>query len=230
MARTARSTPVGGMKAHHPAGFPADMPGLMAYAQSAENLDQLTTAFSGMIASRGFQTHLCVEIAVDGRLIPLFGDAAALPEIRDRGLAGAANNLLLQVQSWHGGDLFLCLIGHDGPVESATVARLRGWAEVYATFGMALLERERDIPTGTGLGLVQRQCLAQLLIGRTDHEVATMLHLTPLTVRGHIESAIQRLGVDTRAEAISLAARRGWLAGIEQCDPTYLSFRTKFHG
>lgn len=230
MARIARSMPIGGTKSPNPTAFPADMAGLMAYAQSAESLSELTGVFSHMIASRGFSAHICIEIGMAGRLVPLFGDAAILPEIEGRGLADAPGDLLLEVQSWHGGDLFLCLTGHDGPTDHATVARLRGWAEVYATFGMALLERERDIPTSAGLGLAQRQCLAQLLIGRTDQEIASMLHLTPLAVRGHIENAQRRLHVDTRAEAISLAARRGWLAGIEQCDPAYLSFRTKFRG
>lgn len=222
MGRSARLTrPISAIGATQ-AARPATMAELMAVAQTTERLDALTGVFSGMIAGLGFSEHFCLEIDEDGALTPLFGDAAALPD--------NPASLLLGVQSWHEGALYLLLAGRCSPIDRATRAKLQGWAEVYASFGMALLERERDIPTSVGLGLAQRQCLAQLLVGRPEYAIADTLGLTPLAVRGHIESAIRFLGVGTRAEAISLAARRGWLAGLDQCAPAALTHRAKIHG
>lgn len=204
------STPPGTGRAR-----PRTMGELMAFAQSADALDTLVEAFSAMIAELGFDAHLCLEIDDQGCPAPLFGTAARLPDWPGTRRPGRHNDLALSVEGWHGRQTWLCLEGRDIVLDAATRARIQGWAEVYTSFATVLLERERDIPTGVGLGLVQRQCLAQLLLGRREHEIADMLGLTPLTIRGHVESAMAFLGVRSRAEAVSLAARRGWLAGLE---------------
>ena len=201
---------------------PATMADLHAYAQRAETLEQLGALFAASIARSGFTTHFCFEISAGGTIAPLFGDASALPigAISANGPKSVAShavrrgNLLLPVQSWHDSDLFVGLGGRRAPVESALRASLLGRAEVFATFGLALLERESDIPTGIGLGLAQRQCLAHLLMGRRDPEIAESLGLTPLAVRGHIDHAITLMGVQSRVEAVAFAARRGWLADL----------------
>lgn len=209
---------------------PRTMGELMSFAQSAKDLGALVDVFAAMITDLGFTSHFCVEIDEDGRPAPLFGDTDSIPEWRGARRPGRRNDFVLRVQSWHGRETWLCLGGRDVALDVATRAKIQGWAEVYASFATALLERARDIPTGAGLGLAQRQCLAQLLLGRRDDEVADMLGLTPLAVRGHVEGAMAFLGVDSRAEAIALAARRGWLAGLEWHDLGVRAPASNFRG
>lgn len=195
---------------------PQTMGALHVQAQAAESLEALTRIFAGSIAADGFRAHLCFGIGEHGAIAPLFGDAGTLPACAatDAGAMTNDGHMLLPLHCWHGADLFISLEGRRIPVGPALRASLAGRAEVYATYGMALLERERDVMTSSGLGLVQRQCLARLLTGERDPQIAAALGLTPLAVRGHIESAMKFLSARSRAEAVSIAARRGWLAGL----------------
>lgn len=197
---------------------PVTMGALHARAQAAETLEDLIEAFTASIAADGFRSHFCFGIGEDGDVEPLFGDADSLPVQRAPGEAAAVRPgyLLLPLQCWHENDLFIGLGGRRVPIGPTLRASLQGRAQVYATYGMALLERGRDVMTSSGMGLAQRQCLARLLTGERDPQIADALGLTPLAVRGHIESAMKFLSARTRAEAVSTAARRGWLAGLDR--------------
>jgi two-component system response regulator DesR len=61
-----------------------------------------------------------------------------------------------------------------------------------------LTERERDV-------------LRVALRGGTVANIATLVHLSPGTVRNHLSSAIGKTGTSTRAEAARFAQDRGWL-------------------
>lgn len=197
---------------------PMTMGALHARAQTMETLEGLTEIFSESIATDGFQSHLCFGIGDAGQIEPLFGDARSL-SVRapfDANSWNRPGHLLLKLHGWYEGDLFISLDGRRVPIGPALRASLQGRSEVYATYGLSLLERERDVITASGLGLVQRQCLARLLTGERDPQIAEALGLTPLAIRGHIESAMKFLSARSRAEAVSIAARRGWLAGLDR--------------
>lgn len=53
----------------------------------------------------------------------------------------------------------------------------------------------------------QEEILTLLGEGRSDQEIAKALHLEVATVRSHVHRIIQRLGVDTRAQAVAYAHR-----------------------
>lgn len=57
----------------------------------------------------------------------------------------------------------------------------------------------------------ERDVLDAARSGRTVADLAAELHLSEGTVRNHLSSAIQKLGVRTRAEAARVAAEQGWL-------------------
>lgn len=187
-----------------PALAPTTMGGFLEQARQARDLAALTLAFGESIAPHGFTHHLC--LALDGgEAQPLFGDAA---------LVAGEPVVQLPVATWRGGGGVICLGGRMEPVGPALRASLAGRAEIHATFGVALLQRAGDIETAAGLGLAERQCLAGLLLGEGVASIARRLTLDPLAVTGHVERAIARLGVASRAEAVALAARRGLLATI----------------
>jgi len=61
----------------------------------------------------------------------------------------------------------------------------------------------------TGRELEVLRCVAQ---GERSKEIAHRLGITERTVKAHLASIYNKLGVDNRAAAIAVAAQRGWLA------------------
>jgi NarL family two-component system response regulator YdfI len=64
--------------------------------------------------------------------------------------------------------------------------------------GVALTEREGEV-------------LTAVAEGQTSKEIAYHLGITERTVKAHLTSIYNKLGVDSRAAAIAEAAKRGWL-------------------
>jgi two-component system, NarL family, response regulator DesR len=57
----------------------------------------------------------------------------------------------------------------------------------------------------------EREVLASARDGASIAEIAARLTLSEGTVRNHLSTAIQKLGVHNRAEAARLAEQKGWL-------------------
>jgi len=72
-------------------------------------------------------------------------------------------------------------------------------AQPHAQEDLSLTEREREI-------------LAAVARGERSKEVAARLGITERTVKAHLASIYNKLGVDSRAAAIAIAAQRGWLS------------------
>jgi two-component system response regulator DesR len=68
------------------------------------------------------------------------------------------------------------------------------------------------LSTGSNpLTVREREALAAGLGGASIVDIATALSLSEGTVRNHLSTAIQKLGVRNRIEAAQLAQERGWL-------------------
>lgn len=65
------------------------------------------------------------------------------------------------------------------------------------------------------LPLTQREqeILALIAAGKSNQEIATTLYITPGTVRVHVHTIIQKLGVRDRTQAAVLAIQNKWIAG-----------------
>jgi NarL family two-component system response regulator YdfI len=57
----------------------------------------------------------------------------------------------------------------------------------------------------------EREILAGVAHGQRSKEIALQLGITERTVKAHLASIYSKLGVDSRAAAIAVAAQRGWL-------------------
>jgi NarL family two-component system response regulator YdfI len=66
-------------------------------------------------------------------------------------------------------------------------------------------------PTGPELTEREREVLAAVGRGDRSKEIALHLGITERTVKAHLASIYSKLGVDSRAAAIAVAAQRGWL-------------------
>ncbi|MGB7537489.1 MAG: response regulator transcription factor [Anaerolineales bacterium] len=72
-----------------------------------------------------------------------------------------------------------------------------------------------DGKAGAEGGLSERELevLASVADGRRSKEIAVQLGITERTVKAHLASIYNKLGVDSRAAAIAIAAQNGWLNG-----------------
>jgi len=82
---------------------------------------------------------------------------------------------------------------------------------VCAALGMLSDGRERDTAAHVRLTARQLQVLTRLAAGLSPAEIAEELELRPVTVRNHLQAAMERLGARTRLEAVLTAARSGLL-------------------
>jgi DNA-binding CsgD family transcriptional regulator len=73
---------------------------------------------------------------------------------------------------------------------------------------LAVRQLERDIPTtlqALGLRPREAQVLELVMTGRTNHDIATELHITTATVKKHLEHIYRTLDVSTRTAAAATA-------------------------
>jgi DNA-binding NarL/FixJ family response regulator len=55
----------------------------------------------------------------------------------------------------------------------------------------------------------ERDALQLLAAGMADDDIATVLHISEGTVNSYLEYLFDKLGVDSRSEAVMAATRRG---------------------
>ena len=75
-------------------------------------------------------------------------------------------------------------------------------------------QKKALIPASGGLGLTGRELevLEGVAQGERSKEIAVRLGITERTVKAHLTSIYNKLGVDSRAAAVAAAAQRGWLS------------------
>jgi transcriptional regulator EpsA len=59
----------------------------------------------------------------------------------------------------------------------------------------------------------ERQVLEWVRDGKSNHEIAELLAISPLTVKNHIQKILRRLGASNRTQAVAEAIAMGLLAG-----------------
>jgi DNA-binding CsgD family transcriptional regulator len=77
--------------------------------------------------------------------------------------------------------------------------QIGAWGNVYAD------------PLGANLTPAQREVLRALCAGKTVEAIAQARCCSPLTVRNHLDAAMKRVGVHSRADLVRELARRGWV-------------------
>jgi two-component system nitrate/nitrite response regulator NarL len=77
--------------------------------------------------------------------------------------------------------------------------------------GIATEIRQRGRASGPALSEREREVLGHIAEGRSAPEIARRLVLSPATVKGHLQTLYDKLGVNDRAAAVAEAMRRGLL-------------------
>ncbi len=72
---------------------------------------------------------------------------------------------------------------------------------------MAAPQVERTTPLNVHLSTRELEVLKFLAEGLSNREIAIALHLSPNTIKTHVRSLMNKLGVDHRLQAVVLALR-----------------------
>lgn len=82
--------------------------------------------------------------------------------------------------------------------------------EIRAAFGKESTTTSEQLSEKVASTLTRREqeILALIAAGKTDREIAEMLYITPGTVRVHVHSILQKLGVRDRTQAAAIAIQR----------------------
>lgn len=205
--------------------FPATtrLRGGLLVAPDAETLVEL---FADALSEHGISAHFCLRRT--GEIYgPLLGDR---PELIGR----EAECLVVDIEASFVAQTRMLLAAPAMPLSREHMARIRGYSELYAARAVALQELTDDVQTACGLSLRERFVLGRRLAGLAPVDIALESNLEVATVSSAIDSAIERLGVRSLPEAISLAARRGWLAvtSIQNCSSSSenLTYKTTQNG
>ena len=94
---------------------------------------------------------------------------------------------------------------------AAVRAAARGESLLPPTVLEALLAHAEASKRGVGLALSQREQEVLFLMadGAANKEIAVRLRITERTVKAHVTSILNKLGVNSRTEAVALAIRAG---------------------
>ena len=99
-------------------------------------------------------------------------------------------------------------------IADAIAAVARGETVLAPQVQSLLATAIREQPGLDRAGLLserERQVLQRIAAGLSTPQMATDLHLSPATVKGHLRTLYEKLGVTERAAAVAEAMRRGLL-------------------
>jgi PAS domain S-box-containing protein len=136
-------------------------------------------------------------------------------------LGEAIQNFDMRLQSKAGDGVWINMsilsMPNGRPGEHVVVHLFR---DVTAAHDLLGIVRERRTPPAPSLGaaevngtLTRREAEILKLMGAglNTRATAERLHVSPATVRNHVQNIFTKLEVHSRLEAVALATRRGWL-------------------
>jgi DNA-binding NarL/FixJ family response regulator len=99
------------------------------------------------------------------------------------------------------------IVGAIGAVASGLIAVDRGLHGLFQRPAAGL----GDPPDPSGLTPREAEVLQHMAAGLANKQIAARLGVSAHTVKFHVASILSKLGASTRAEAVAIAARRGFL-------------------
>jgi two-component system nitrate/nitrite response regulator NarL len=108
---------------------------------------------------------------------------------------------------------FLSKEASSQAVCEAIVAASRGETVMSPEVQSGIAEeiRLRSAPERLSLSARENEVLALIAEGLSAPDIGKRLHLSPATIKGHLQSLYEKLGVSERAAAVAEAMRRGLL-------------------
>ena len=110
-------------------------------------------------------------------------------------------------------ELVACFICGGLQPETSALARSSLQVACHAAFEKFVDLRDRKTaPSPSALSVRETQCLRYIATGHEDEEISQMLGISPRTVRFHVDSAKNKLGVGSRVQAVTKALRERIIA------------------
>lgn len=143
--------------------------------------------------------------------------AAAWHLTPERGIAGGIT-VPIHLPRCRTGSVAWCTRDPDVDIEAVLdrhgdILRLAA----YRFMDLVYASREDDTTEQKPAQLSEREleCLTWVALGRTDAEIAEILHRSPTTARFHVDNAIGKLGARNRTQAVAIASQLGLIPAID---------------
>jgi two-component system response regulator DesR len=177
-------------------------PDIEVVAQVARGDEVLAAARAGAVdvALLDIEMPGCTGIEAAARL------RAELPAVKLVVLTTFGRPGYLRSAMEAGADAFLVKDAPAAQLAEAVRAVLRGDRVIDPALAAAALAEGANPLTDR-----EREILKEAADGRTNAELARTLNLSQGTVRNYLSTAIQKLAVRNRAEAVRVAREKGWL-------------------
>ncbi|MFO0722148.1 MAG: response regulator transcription factor [Myxococcota bacterium] len=152
------------------------------------------TAFDVGVWDLGLSPVEQLDAPHKGPAIALLPDARALPEVLAQGFSGA----LLRTRD-------------ATEISAAASAVAAGMVVIDEAFISALGMREPRPRSSVELTAREKQVVALIAEGLSNKRIADRLGISEHTAKFHVNAIIQKLGAETRTDAVVRAARLGFL-------------------
>ena len=185
--------------------------GLVSLLQRQSDLQVVAEAADGASAIRLYREHRPDLVVLDLRLPDMDG-----VEVTSAIRAEFPQARLLVLSSFDGDeDIYRALkagarayVLKDSTREEL-LAAVRTVAAGQRSLSAAVAERLAERVTGSELTARELAVLRQIVNGRSNKQIASVLSISEGTVKTHVKSILAKLGVEDRTEAAVLALRRG---------------------
>ena len=185
--------------------------GLVSLLQRQSDLLVVAEAADGASAIRLYRQHRPDLVVLDLRLPDMDG-----VEVTAAIRAEFPQARLLVLSSFDGDeDIYRALkagarayVLKDSTREEL-LAAVRTVAAGQRSLSAAVAERLAERVTGSELTARELAVLRQIVSGRSNKQIASVLSISEGTVKTHVKSILAKMGVEDRTEAAVLALRRG---------------------
>ena len=178
-----------------------------------EVVGEAATGHEGLALARHLRPHVVVlDVRLPDRLgLQLCAELReGDPDVRILVCSGLADGSVLVEAARQGADGFVSKEAANAEIVDAVRRVATGAAVVGASSADAMFRSMRARSTATGklaaLSPREREVLSSLAGGRTNREIAELLHLSEKTVRNHVSAVLHKLGFRHRTEAALFAA------------------------
>ena len=195
--------------------------GLVAFLKNQPEIDLVGEACDGREAIESCQQNQPDVILMD-LVMPELGGVAATRTIHQRwphiqviALTSFQEKELVQ-DALQAGAIGYLLKNVSGEELAEAIRKARGGRPTLAPEAVqALIQPPSEVENlAAGLTRREHEVLALLVKGMSNPEIAGQLFISRATVKVHISSILSKLGVSSRAEAISLAIQNKLVRGI----------------
>ena len=194
--------------------------GLARVVESCPDLELVGVATDAMEALAELK-RLTPDVAVLDIALPGLAGSSAVATLRREGVEAQVVLLAADVDSATvyqavaaGAKGFLSKDADAGEIGAGIATVARGETVLAPAVQSALasqIQRRADRDAAPALSAREAEVLRLIADGRSAPEIGAQLHLSTATVKGHLQSLYEKLGVSDRAAAVARAMRCGLL-------------------